>query len=37
VLDAALAWSVINSHLDVADFLLHNGADINTTWSSIRR
>jgi ankyrin repeat protein len=34
VLDAALAWSVINSHLDVADFLLQHGADINTTWSS---
>ena len=34
VLDVALAWSVINSHLDVADFLLHHGADINTTWSS---
>jgi len=34
VLDVALAWSVINSHLDVADFLLQHGADINTTWSS---
>jgi Ankyrin repeats (many copies) len=34
VLDAALAWSVINSHLDVADFLLQHGANINTTWSS---
>ena len=34
VLDAALAWSVINSRLDVADFLLQHGADINTTWSS---
>jgi hypothetical protein len=34
VLDVALAWSVINSHLDVADFLLKHGADINTTWSS---
>jgi hypothetical protein len=34
VLDAALAWSVINSHFDVADFLLEHGADINTTWSS---
>lgn len=34
VLDAALAWAVINSHLDVADFLLEHGADINTTWSS---
>jgi hypothetical protein len=34
VLDVALAWSVINHHLDVADFLLQRGADINTTWSS---
>jgi ankyrin repeat protein len=34
VLDVALAWSVINNHLDVADFLLQHGADINTTWSS---
>jgi len=34
VLDAALAWSVINNHFDVADFLLDHGADINTRWSS---
>ncbi|HYX54406.1 MAG TPA: ankyrin repeat domain-containing protein [Candidatus Limnocylindrales bacterium] len=34
VLDVALAWAVINSHLDVADFLLQRGANINTTWSS---
>jgi hypothetical protein len=34
VLDVALAWSVINGHFDVADFLLDHGADINTTWSS---
>ena len=34
VLDVALAWSVINNHLEVADFLLQHGADINTTWSS---
>jgi hypothetical protein len=34
VLDAALAWSIINRHFDVADFLLEHGADINTTWSS---
>jgi hypothetical protein len=34
VLDVALAWSVINSHFDVANFLLDHGADINTTWSS---
>ena len=34
VLDSAFAWAVINSHLDVADFLLKHGADINTRWSS---
>ena len=34
VLDVAFAWSVMNSHFDVADFLLAHGADINTTWSS---
>jgi hypothetical protein len=34
VLDTAFAWAVMNRHLDVADFLLDHGADINTTWSS---
>src|SRR6185369_10912744 len=34
VLDTALAWSVLNRHFDVADFLLAHGADINTRWSS---
>jgi hypothetical protein len=34
VLDAALAWSVVNRHFEVADFLLERGADINTNWSS---
>jgi hypothetical protein len=34
ILDVAFAWSVMNSHFDVADFLLDHGADINTTWSS---
>jgi hypothetical protein len=34
VLDTALAWSVLNRHFNVADFLLEHGADINTTWSS---
>jgi hypothetical protein len=34
VLDVAFAWSVMNGHFDVADFLLDHGADINTTWSS---
>ena len=34
VLDTALAWSVINRHFDVADFLLEHGADISTNWNS---
>jgi hypothetical protein len=34
VLDTALAWSVINRHFYVADFLLGHGADINTNWNS---
>jgi hypothetical protein len=34
VLDTALAWSVINSRFDVADFLLAHGANINTNWNS---
>ena len=34
VLDTAFAWAVMNNHLDVAEFLLEHGADINTTWSS---
>ena len=34
VLDAGLAWSVMNNHFDVADFLLDHGANINTKWSS---
>jgi hypothetical protein len=34
VLDEALAWSVVNRHFEVADFLLKHGADIDTTWSS---
>lgn len=34
VLDTALAYSVVNGHFDVADFLLEHGADINTTWNS---
>jgi hypothetical protein len=29
-----VAFSVVNRHFDVADFLLEHGADINTTWSS---
>ena len=34
VLDTALAWSVINRHFEVADFLLEHGADVNTNWNS---
>jgi hypothetical protein len=34
VLDTALAWSVLNNHVAIADFLLAHGADINTNWSS---
>jgi hypothetical protein len=34
VLDTALAWSAINRHFDVADFLLEHGANINTNWNS---
>jgi len=34
VFDTALAWSVINRHFDVADFLLEHGANINTNWNS---
>ncbi len=34
VLDTALAWSVINRHFDVADFLLAHGANVNTNWNS---
>jgi hypothetical protein len=34
VLDTALAWSVINHHFDVGDYLLGHGADINTNWNS---
>ena len=34
VLDTALAWSVMNNHLEIADFLLGHGADINTNWCS---
>ena len=34
VLDAALAWAVLNNHFEIADFLLAHGADINTNWSS---
>jgi hypothetical protein len=34
VLDVAFAFAVTNGHFDVADFLLEQGADINTRWSS---
>ena len=34
VLDTAFAWSVINRHFDVADFLLEHGANLSTNWNS---
>jgi hypothetical protein len=34
VLDTALAWSVINRHFGVADFLLEHGANVSTDWNS---
>jgi len=34
VLDTALAWAVMNNHLEIADFLLGHGADVNTNWCS---
>ena len=34
ILDHALAWAVLNRHLDIAAFLLEHGADSNTRWSS---
>ncbi len=34
VLDVALAWSVINGHFDVADFLIAGGANVSTNWNS---
>ena len=34
VLDVTLAYSVINRHFDVANFLLEHGANINTNWNS---
>jgi hypothetical protein len=34
VLDVAFAWAVLNEHVEVAEFLLAHGADINTDWST---
>jgi ankyrin repeat protein len=34
VLDASLAWAVMNRHFQVADFLLAHGANVNTDWST---
>jgi hypothetical protein len=33
VLDTALAWSVIDHHFDVADFLLEHAADMAQGWA----
>lgn len=34
VLDAALAWAVMNKHFQIAEFLLTHGADVNTNWAT---
>lgn len=34
VLNTAFAWAVLNRQLEIADFLLQRGADINTRWGS---
>jgi hypothetical protein len=34
ILDTALAWAVLNSHFEVADFLLEHGANVSTDWST---
>jgi hypothetical protein len=36
VLDSALAWSVINSHLDVADFLLQRRGTLGRLFADHR-
>ena len=33
-LDIALAWAVLNSHFEIATFLLDHGADVNTDWAT---
>jgi hypothetical protein len=34
ILDTVLAFAVMNNHFEIAGFLLEQGADINTNWSS---
>ena len=34
ILDVALAWACMNRQLEIADFLLGHGANINTDWST---
>ena len=34
MLDIALAWAVLNRHLEIATFLLERGANINTDWAT---
>jgi hypothetical protein len=34
VLDAALAWAVMNKHFQIAEFLLAHGANVNTDWAT---
>lgn len=33
-LDIALAWAVLNSHFEIATFLLERGANIDTDWAT---
>ncbi|MGA2593559.1 MAG: ankyrin repeat domain-containing protein [Bryobacteraceae bacterium] len=34
ILDVALAWACMNRQLEIADFLLGHGANINTDWGT---
>ena len=34
IVDRALAWAVQNGNYEIADYLLDNGANINTQWST---
>lgn len=34
ILDVAFAWACVNLQLEIADFLLEHGANINTDWST---
>jgi len=32
VLDVVLTWAALNKHFQLAEFLLAQGADVNTEW-----